>query len=106
MRRSMRKLTSIPLNPKVYFFTASWCGPCLQAIPIFSEVISDLDLSAQIIDVDIDPEVADQYEVDDLPTVLVTAENTVTGRIIGARSKPELRRLLSDIVASESQQYD
>lgn len=66
---------------KFYYFTAEWCGPCKTYSPVMERVRKTFMGSIDIVKVDIDerPELARDYEVVSVPTVLEVdeQENTV-----------------------------
>jgi len=61
---------------KILFFNASWCGPCKQMKPHIDELISE---GYQIQDVDIDrnKDLAEQYNVRSVPTLVVDGNSLV-----------------------------
>lgn len=61
-----------PANPsvKVLAFTATWCGPCQRAKPALVQ-IETAGTEVQIIDIDEQPALAQQYRVTSVPTFIV-----------------------------------
>ncbi len=72
-------------------FTASWCGPCRTMAPAM-ERLRAAGYPLQIVDVDQSPQVAKQYGVTHLPTILLVQDGKEIGRRVGARSYVELVR--------------
>ncbi len=57
-------------RPRVLAFTASWCGPCQRAKPALVQVQAR-GVDVQIIDIDEQPDLARQYNIDSVPTFIV-----------------------------------
>jgi thioredoxin 1 len=79
----------------VLYFTAAWCGPCRMFKPVLQEVTSELGIPTQIIDVDTNPDLTQQYTITGVPTLIVFKDGTQVYRSTGAMSKPQLENLLS-----------
>ena len=82
-----------PALPKLYDFWATWCPPCREQKPIIEEMKKEyagvVDVIA--IDVDEDGELARQYEVRVIPTlVFIDAEGNEVERLTGLSSKDKL----------------
>lgn len=57
---------------KVLKFSATWCGPCKKFAPVFEQVRAQYPQHEFVsVDVDTDPELAAQYGVQSVPTVVV-----------------------------------
>ena len=52
------------------YFSATWCGPCKSFKPVMNEIASE-GHSVQFIDVDESPDLAQQYNVRSVPTVVI-----------------------------------
>ena len=70
---------------KLIYFSASWCGPCRQLGPIMEEVAQQA--TVQKVDVDAQPELAQQYGIRNVPTVILTSNNVEVIRKVGLNPK-------------------
>ena len=75
------------------YFSASWCGPCKMFKPIVNELISE-GHSIEIIDVDDNQALAQQYQVMSIPTVVVEENGQIVDAVIGTTTKEDLARRL------------
>ena len=74
---------------RILRFTASWCGPC-QGLAMNLET-ADLDLPIEVIDIDIHNDIAQEYGVRSVPTLVMLDENTEVKRLIGSRTVNQLQ---------------
>jgi len=74
---------------RILRFTASWCGPC-QGLALNLETAS-LNLPIEVIDIDIHNDVAQEYGVRSVPTLVMLDENTEIKRLIGSRTVNQLQ---------------
>ena len=81
--------------PVLVDFNASWCPPCQALHPILEELAED-DGEYKIVAVDIDdqPDLADQYEVSSIPCVVIFKNGEETARKVGLQSKKRLIKML------------
>jgi thioredoxin 1 len=76
---------------KVTKFSASWCGPCKVLAPIFNEVKSEVgDVMYQDVDVDQSSDLAIQYKVRGVPTIVIEKDGQEVKRIVGMSTKANL----------------
>jgi thioredoxin 1 len=76
---------------KVTKFSASWCGPCKVLAPIFNEVKSEVgDVMYQDVDVDQNSDLAIQYKVRGVPTIVIEKDGQEVKRIVGMSTKANL----------------
>ncbi len=80
--------------PVLADFWAAWCAPCRMIAPIVEELARDYEgrLKVAKIDVDENPELANRYAVQSIPTLAVFKEGQVVSRIVGFAPKAELTR--------------
>jgi len=74
---------------RILRFTASWCGPC-QGLALNLETAS-LNLPIEVIDIDIHNDIAQEYGVRSVPTLVMLDENTEVKRLIGSRTVNQLQ---------------
>ena len=76
-------------------FWAPWCGPCRMVSPIVAEIAEERqDILVGKVNVDEEMELAAQFRVMSIPTLVVLKDGQVVNQVIGARSKQELLSLL------------
>lgn len=74
---------------------ASWCFPCRQLAPIIEELSNEMkDIKFYKLDADKFPDVASQYEVMGIPTLILFKDGKEIKRIVGLRSKEDLKKEL------------
>ena len=78
----------------VKYFSATWCGPCQTFKPIMKEIASE-GHSVQFIDIDQQGNLAQQYNVRSVPTIVFEQNGTEVNRLIGATSKQVVLENLS-----------
>lgn len=77
---------------KVLRFTASWCGPCKALAMTLAEIDSSLPM--EVIDIDVHPEIAQEYGVRSVPTLVMLDENIEIKRMHGTKTKTDLEQWL------------
>lgn len=70
---------------KYLYFSASWCGPCKTLGPIMNEVSQQIPV--QKVDVDSEFELASQYNVRNVPTVVLLDNGQEVKRFVGVQPK-------------------
>ncbi|MBP8599104.1 MAG: thioredoxin [Selenomonas sp.] len=76
-------------------FWADWCGPCRMLSPIVDEVAAQRsDVKVGKIDIDAQPELANQYGVMSIPTLLVFKNGQKVGESVGLIPKENVEALL------------
>ncbi|MEA5048543.1 MAG: thioredoxin [Eubacteriales bacterium] len=76
-------------------FWAPWCGPCRMVSPIVDEIAAESS-SVKVCKVNIDeqPQLASQYGVMSIPTLLVFQDGNVIDKAVGARNKAFILQML------------
>jgi len=84
-------------KPVLVDFYATWCGPCKTQAPMLEELAGKIGDSAKIIKVDIDknPQAANQYQVRSVPTLMVFKQGKVLWRQSGVVPTNQLQKILS-----------
>jgi thioredoxin 1 len=82
--------------PVLVDFWASWCGPCHRVAPILEELSVDVQGIAKIckLDVDDQSDLADDYQVMSIPTIIIFKNGEIVDTQMGVHSKEKLRKLL------------
>jgi len=71
-------------------FYADWCGPCQMMEPTIDAIASQTDAAVLKVDVDQFQNLAAQYGVQGIPTLLVFADGENVQRLVGAQSEEQL----------------
>ncbi len=78
-------------------FWAPWCGPCRMLSPVVDELAEELDpqtVTVGKINVDEQPELAGQFGVMSIPTLVVLRDGKVVNTSVGVRPKQEIITML------------
>jgi len=76
---------------QVLYFSAPHCAPCRSFKPVMESLQTEMSIT--FVDVDSSPQTAQQYNVRSVPTTVVLNNGMEIGRVIGARTKEEIRSL-------------
>ena len=82
-------------KPVLLDFWAPWCGPCRMGSPILDEIAAERpDIKVCKVNVDEEFDLAGQYKVVSIPTLMVLNNGVVEDRALGARPKKQILAML------------
>jgi len=84
-------------------FWATWCRPCKMQSPIIEEVSSEMVGKASVYKLDIDqsPSIADRYNVQSIPTMIIFKDGKVVTQFVGLTEKDQIISAIEKAMASK-----
>jgi thioredoxin 1 len=79
---------------KVLGFTASWCQPCKAMAKVLEDVGTDMPI--EVIDIDEQSELAVEYGIRSVPTLVMIDENIEVRRMVGLVTKEKLKNWMEE----------
>lgn len=83
--------------PVLVDFWAEWCGPCRMLTPVLDDLATELAGKLKIVKVNVDEnrELAAQFNIRSIPSMLVIKGGAVQGQMVGAMSKTAIKDKLA-----------
>jgi thioredoxin 1 len=80
-------------------FYASWCGPCKMLAPVLEKIASSrADFNIIKVNIDASPELANKYQIEVVPTLVVFKDGKVVDKLIGFAEVDEITSVMSEYI--------
>ena len=82
------------MDKRILRFTASWCGPCKTLSENLER--ANLKMPIEVIDIDVHDNIAQEYGIRSVPTLVMLDENNEVKRIVGTKTVNQLQEWAND----------
>jgi thioredoxin 1 len=79
---------------KVIRFTAAWCGPCKALKTVLDQIETNIPI--EVVDIDEQPDLATEFGIRGVPTLVMMEDNVATKRLIGLKTIQEVEAFIHD----------
>ena len=84
-------------KPVLVDFWATWCGPCRMQAPVLEELAAERgDIVIGKVNVDEEPELANAFQIDSIPTLILFVNGEAVRAAVGFRTKEQLIGMITD----------
>ena len=84
-------------KPVLVDFWATWCGPCRMQAPVLEELAAERDdIIIGKVNVDEEPEIANAFQIDSIPTLILFQDGKAVRAAVGFRSKEQLIAMITE----------
>lgn len=83
-------------KPVLIDFYADWCGPCRMMSPIIDQIAEEMpdEIKVGKVNVDENQELAMEYGIMSIPTIVIMENGEVKNTLVGVRDKNEIKEML------------
>ena len=87
------------MTKTLVYYTASWCQPCKMFGPVIEQFVKDNNIHLVKLDVDKEPQLAQEDGVTSVPALVVYHDEKLVDRFIGAKPRPYLDKMLLPLLS-------
>ena len=86
--------------PVVVDFFATWCGPCKLIAPVLDQLAEEFNGTAKIVKLDVDQakEIATNYDIKGVPTLIFFKDGEIVDKVVGAQPKSDLKNKIAAMI--------